>query len=512
MNSLKFFEGDFNASLFPLKTNLIVMQMHHCALEVYCKRILSELPEDAPFCFLPQTRAYAAKPRHHLRRTLVLDPVATFYVYDLVLRNRGAFSPTNKKGRRSFGYHFDGEAPVPVHKAYEDFCQEAETSSPFMYAHSISFDIASYFNSIYHHDATNWFSTLPGVSGQDASGFGRFFREINAGRSIDFLPQGIYPTKMIGSAFLRFIDESGELKCGSLLRFMDDIHLFDDDQDVLLQDFYRVQQLLGLKALNINPTKTSFNADHQQVKQEASALGDELAELTGNEDAHVYSASGSDTDWDDDEEQDDDDGESEGHAVDEQGDADAARIERLQELLVDERANENDVELILSILKDQPIELAEYIPGLLVKFPSIVKQLHKLCHAVVDKELLAKELLEIVLDEVFLIEYQLFWIAAIAEDHLSDTEAFGKLILSLYDRTGPYKIARAKILEIPDQTFGLKEIREELLKSGASDWLSWASALGTRTLNKAERNYALKYFSKGSPINQLIAECVQNMP
>ena len=82
----------------------------------------------------------------------------------------------------------------------------------------------------------------------------------------------------------------------------------------------------------------------------------------------------------------------------------------------------------------------------------------------------------------------------------------------LYDRTAEHKIARAKILEIPDQSFGLKEIRDEILKTGASDWLSWASAVGTRTLKKAERNYALKYFSKGSPLNHLISECVQKFP
>ena len=38
--------------------------------------------------------------------------------------------------------------------------------------------------------------------------------------------------------------------------------------------------------------------------------------------------------------------------------------------------------------------------------------------------------------------------------------------------------ARAKILEIPDQGFGQKEIGSEYLKTGQSDWLSWASAMG----------------------------------
>ena len=91
-------------------------------------------------------------------------------------------------------------------------------------------------------------------------------------------------------------------------------------------------------------------------------------------------------------------------------------------------------------------------------------------------------------------------------------KSFGDIVLKLYEATAEHKIARAKLLEIPDQSFGLKEIRDAQLKTGASDWHSWASAVGTRTLKKAERNYAMKYFSKASSLNFLIAECVENLP
>ena len=141
-----------------------------------------------------------------------------------------------------------------------------------------------------------------------------------------------------------------------------------------------------------------------------------------------------------------------------------------------------------------------------------MKQLHKLTGLIFDKDELTNEMIGLVSSDTPLIEYQLFWIAVIAEDHLSKSKNFGNLILKLFERTAEAKVARAKILEIPDQSFGLKEIRDEILKTGASDWLSWASAIGTRTLNKAERNHTLKYFSKGSPLNHLIAECVQNLP
>ena len=57
--------------------------------------------------------------------------------------------------------------------------------------------------------------------------------------------------------------------------------------------------------------------------------------------------------------------------------------------------------------------------------------------------------------------------------------------MKLYERTSEHKLVLAKTQEIPDQTFGLKEVSEEILKSGASDWLSWAAAMGTCTLKKS---------------------------
>lgn len=91
------------------------------------------------------------------------------------------------------------------------------------------------------------------------------------------------------------------------------------------------------------------------------------------------------------------------------------------------------------------------------------------------------------------------------------TDACGNLLMGLYERSLPHAIACAKVLEIPDQRFGFKEIRADHLKTGASNWLTWASAFGSRSLPKAERNYALAYFSKCSPLNNLVAGCVAKL-
>jgi hypothetical protein len=181
-------------------------------------------------------------------------------------------------------------------------------------------------------------------------------------------------------------------------------------------------------------------------------------------------------------------------------------------LLVDPRAEEAEVEMILGVLLANSDSLAEAVPVLLGRFPNIVKQLYKLVGLIGDRETLAAGLLELLKTGPNLLEYQLFWITVITEDHLSTTTTYGAIVMELYALTVECEIARAKVLEIPDQTFGLKEIRDKILKSGASNWQAWASAIGARTLNKAERNHTLKYFANQSPINALVAGCVIALP
>lgn len=507
MDAKKFFELDFGACLFPLKTNLILIRCHDKELQQYITQILSSDPKFVGDNFLPQIRVHAAKPRNHLRRTVLLDPVASYFIYDLVGRNARQFGRNVKTARRSFGYSLTKKTFYPVHKAYREF---SETVDAYRLAHdhSISFDVASYFNSMYHHDATHWFASLPGISVADANAFGRFFREINSGRSIDFLPQGIYPTKMIGNEFLRFVDNSAEVKCAQLLRFMDDIYLFDASETTVTQDFLRIQELLGLKGLNVNPTKTLVDFGGQSIQQRASAIQEEIELIVeGPVQRPTYLGSGGGDDgydeYDDDDHGDDDDGEES---------MDAGRVARLHSLLADPSADESDVEMILGILLKNTSDITHHIPRLLGKFPNIVKQIYKVVGKIPDKQDLVREITALLKSGIPLIEYQLFWIAVIAEDHLASESGFGDLIHALYERSAEHEIARAKILEIPDQTFGLKELRDEALKTGASSWASWASAIGSRTLKKSERNHVLQYFSKGSPLNRLIATCVQQHP
>ena len=486
-----FIKADFQGTLFPMKTNLIVLANYENETAEYINaRVLSEAhPADN---FLPQQRAYATKPRGHLRRTVKLDPVAEYFFYDTVYKNRSIFRPQVGPQRQSFGYRFKDGIQIPVHAAYTAYkASLADHSAKFK--HWMQFDIASYFNTLYHHDIAHWFAACPGVSEADATAMGKFFREINAGRSVDFLPQGIYPAKMIGNEFLKFVDLSGVLKSAASSRFMDDFNLFDDDPAVIRQDFFRIQQLLGQFGLNVNPSKTHFDKSIGSLEETLSDIHESLIEIVADV-MQVQTASGVELI------------EVEEEVVTELSEE---QVNALLALLRDDSLEESDADLILGFLRSHSDDILEHLPTLLRRFPNLIKHIYSLCATVTDKASVSTILLDYLKTEAYFVEYQLFWMACLVEDHLPGAGCYGEVLVRLYELTQEFRIARAKVLEIPEQGFGLKEIRSEYLKTGQSDWLSWASAAGTRTLKKAERNYALDYFSKGSAMNFIIAESVK---
>ena len=488
-----FIKADFSGTLFPMKTNLIVLKHYETELAEYiATRVLSENhPADN---FLAQQRVHATKPRGHLRRTVKLDPVAEYFLYDIVYRNRAIFRTQVSPQRQSFGYRFKDGAHIPVHAAYTAYkASMAEHTANF--AHRLQFDIASYFNTLYHHDIAHWFAAGAGVTEPDAGAMGKFFREINAGRSVDFLPHGIYPAKMIGNEFLKLVDLSGTLKSAVISRFMDDFNVFDNDQSVLRQDFFRIQQLLGQYGLNVNPSKTHFDKSLGNVEETLSKIHESLIEIVEGVE-QVEGASGVDF------------VETEEEIV---SGLTADQVTSLLGLLRDDALEEADADLILGFLRSHSDDILDHLPTLLRRFPNLIKHLYALCATVTDKAALSAVLLEHLKSESYFVEYQLFWIACLVEDHLLGAGCYGEVLLKLYELTQDFRVARAKVLEIPEQGFGLKEIRSEHLKTGQSDWLSWASAAGTRTLKKAERNYALDYFSKGSPLSFIIAESVKRV-
>jgi hypothetical protein len=488
--TVDFIKGDFLATLFPMRTTLIVAEHFEQGLSQHIyEKVLSASPSDN---FLPQQRVFATKPRGHLRRTVKLDPVAEYYIYDLVLRNRGIFRKQVSEARASFGYRFEDGKPYSITTAFREFRKcVADNSAAFK--HSVRFDVASYFNSIYHHDLIAWFSSRQGVSSEDGAGFGRYCREINAGRSVDFLPQGIYPAKMIGNEFLKFLELSGQIKSARTVRFMDDFYLFDDSESVLARDFVKIQQLLGALGLNINPSKTAYDEVVSDVSKTVTDIKKGLMQVVEIEE-YIDTPSGVEVVTE---------------SVEIEASLDSAQVEALLEFLRSDALEESDADLILNILRAHSDSVLEFFPILLRKFPNIYKHLYSVALQVSDREELATILLDFLSDETELLEYQLFWLTVIAEESLAGTSKYGDILLRIFELTPEYPIARARVLEIPTQDFGFKEIRSDFLKTGASNWAAWASAAGSRSLNAGERNYVLDYFSKGSSINFLVASAVK---
>jgi len=487
MQSTKeFFEYDFLSTLFPMRTCQFLIVNGSEALEQYIGRCLSDDIKDEAYQFLAQNRVYASKPRNHLRRTVKLDPVAEYFLYDIIYRNRSKFRKPFNDDKKHFGYRFEDGNPLTATESYTGF-KQALVAYGAKYKYSLTFDVASYFNSIYHHDIVSWFANI-GAELEDVNSLGGYLRQSNSGRSIDCWPQGIYPAKMVGNDFLRFVEQHHGVKSKAVIRFMDDFVLFSDNEKDLFEDFYSIQTLLGQKGLSVNPSKTSL-IEAMSVKVEKEIDQVKISLLNKRREAFHHAYLG--------------DFDSAFEAIK----MDTDELEYIRNILKKDNLEEQDAELILSLFKDNTEEVHPYLENFATSFPHLAKNIWSFCKHIEDKDFVAELILKVT-DSLALQEFQLFWFAWILEDFLLDTSHASEIISKLYNHINATTISKAKILEIPDNRYGLVELRDEHLVAGRSDWLSWASAVGHRNLVPISRNHKLEYFANSSPINHLIKSIV----
>ncbi len=489
IDTVDYFKDDFPKGLFPLETNRIVIEHSAQELSQYVyEKILND--NESAHHFLPQARCHAAKHGLHLRRTLKLDPVSEFYIYDLINRNRTSFRKDFTNNRFSYGYRFENGKPIPLSKAFREF-KKSVAKANVTFKYGLKLDIATYFNSMYHHDIVKWFDN--GVRSQtDVEGLGQFLREINSGRSIDCLPQGIHPCKVIGAEFLKFLDNSGILKSELMLRFMDDIYLFSDNQQKIDHDFILLQQLAGEKGLSFNNSKTrqgkvalnTIDVSIEEVRKSLLHVRTEYFETyNGQEEVEV---------------------EYELNLNPEQ-------LEYLYSLLYNPDLEEMDAELILTFMSEKGEDVLQYLEVFFLRFPNLSKKLFYFCKNIEDKMSLAGVIIKHLDTSEIITEELLFWFAKIAEEYLPETEGYSAILMKLMDHKYATDISISKVLEIPELRFGMPDIREQYLRVGRADWLSWASAVGTRSTSKSNRNHLLKYFSNVSQMNFLIAGVVRSL-
>lgn len=483
----QFYMDDYPRTLFPLNTNKILIEAGEDKIVHYLGKIKNNTNS-----FPPQFRVYAAKDPIHLRRTVKLDPVAEYFIYDLVYRNRKLFRKPHSQSRVHYGYRFENGVPLSASSEYKAFKNAVYVAGLFGEPF-IGFDVSNYFNALYHHDLDAWLAALD-ASNDDVQMFSKFLRETNAGRSIDCLPHGLYPTKMIGNDFLRFIEESTFLKSKEVHRFMDDVYIFGDTQEDVNADFNRIQRVLGLKGLSVNPSKTSlFRSKPEETEHSISAVKKNLLQRR----REIVETSF----YDDSEEQ------------QELPKADLSRdeLDEIYSILKDGDLEEDDAELILTVMRDHAEDVLEFLPGIISRFPHLSKNVFKFCGEINDADSVADLIDSTLTSDDETQEYQLFWFGMMVKSYLMKSKKAPGIIAKLLYHRNRTDISVAKVLEIPDLRYGLPDVRQSFLASGRSDWLSWSSAVGSRSMKPAARNYILEYFMKSSPMNHLIGEIIQSI-
>lgn len=160
--------------------------------------------------------------------------------------------------------------------------------------------------------------------------------------------------------------------------------------------------------------------------------------------------------------------------------------------------SEEDAELIVVVMRDHANRLEPHLKQFAEGFPHPAKNFYGLCGGMPDKAAVANVVLEVAKGDPHVSEYQLFWFGMMLEDYLMDTDVAADIIVALSRHQNATDITRAKILEISDHRYGLPEMRETYLREGRSDWLAWASAVGSRERDKQVRNCLRDYFKNGS--------------
>lgn len=300
---------------------------------------------------------------------------------------------------------------------------------------------------------------------------------------------------MIGNDFLRFIEDSASVRSEKILRFMDDVYLFDDDLHILKADFAEIQRLLGLKGLSVNASKTKTGGTPHT--DEADGDINELKKrLLQKRRRLIVSHYGEGDETEDPE-----------HSV---VPLDEEEISFILSKLDGGRLHEDDAELILVVMRDHVDRMEEHLDQFAKGYPHLAKNFYGLCAEATNKERVASIILEVALQGDHIGEHQLFWFGMMLDSYLMNTKLAPDLINALYRHHSATDISKAKILEIEDNRFGLPEMRETYLREGRSDWLSWSSAVGSLALDKQARNYLLGYFANGSDMNRLISDILQS--
>ncbi|MDM5338498.1 reverse transcriptase domain-containing protein [Fictibacillus enclensis] len=479
----KFIEKDYLKTLFPL-----------CSVKLISRYCLSEILESfekeffisdsqKSLSFLMQQLVYAAKDSKHVRQTLLLDPFAQIFIYDFVLRNRENFINKINEFRQSFGYTFyedsdDYNFPSEEFRKFSE--KKLEMTRKFQYLGKL--DIANCFNNIYHHDIVSFISMI--IDPAESEKIGKFLREINGGRSTGCMPQGIFPAKVIGNFFLSFIEGSREIKSDVIIRFMDDIYLFSDDNETIANDFLTIQKLIGEKGLYLNEEKSEIK--HVDTGEEVNEIEELKKSLLQKRRIIINAYTGEPEDF-------------------EEAEITEDEMNYLKVKLHEKELDDGDLELILAVLSIDLLEFLELFDLVLQKSPHLTKNLYlsiKRNLMYIDEDII-KSIENLINNKFVIQEFQLFWLTKILIDFTEMNEHIVDLLFKIYKHQSATNPVKSLILEIQENNFGLLELKKSVVR-GHSHELVISGLIGLISLEKGNRNQIYKYVGKSNPLLRIL--------
>jgi Reverse transcriptase (RNA-dependent DNA polymerase) len=464
----QFIEADHRRWIFPLRTPLAYAKAGEKELRAHISKMI--LDAQQPEGFVAGHVAFSRKDAHHLRRVLVLDPISIFFLYDFVVSHRSHFPKAPRGDRQSFGHAFHRGAPVDAFAAYHEFRRRkyALRRKCGVFAH---LDVFNCFNSFYHHDVASFVSTSVGRAAGQA--FGQFLRELNAGVSVACFPQGLYPAKVIGNAYLSFVEKSRSLKVQALIRFLDDIVLFTDGRSEVEAQVLEVQYLLDKHHLALNDAKTV-------VGDRTVRFGERRLDAIRRSLVKKRETIKSGYDEDDEEE------------------VGLSRQEReyLSSLIHRPNIAQEDVELALALMRQEADALESLLGPVLDAAPHLLRGLHRFIGVAQDHGETWAALKERITSTRKLPEHDLFWYARILLDYYEFDQDVADSLLEIFRRPESTAIVKAAILESRELEHGFADLKERELRNAGDLLILSAAMLGLVGLEKGRRNQLFKYASR----------------
>ena len=270
-----------------------------------------------------------------------------------------------------------------------------------------------------------------------------------------------------------------ELRSPAIIRFLDDYFLFANSLSTLERDVIVLQQLLGSQALFLNQEKTQFGSKSDDF-EERKLDRIKISLLKKREKVCGYD--------EDDEDEDDDESES----------LEPEEVEYLKSIIQAKDVAEEDVELALSLLKQDEEQASVLIKLVFERYPNLIKDLYRHLSDIQDNGELWSAVKKRVTSQ-FVSEFELFWLVRIVLDIYEFDQVSVDLLFKVFKHPCASPIVKAAILEFTDNRFGLRELKLKQFRSGLGGIITTSTLAGIEKLEKAKRNQVYKYVSKESP-------------